>query len=217
MKLESVGVLINLHQFGERDSVARIFTLNYGVLCGMLRGAQVARKNKPLVGQVGDVVWNARLDSQLGTFHWEAEKNLAASVMLNRKTLEYMNSAFALIVTLLPEREAYKSLYLSTIDLLEKLNTNNSDEEYLRWEMSLLGELGYALNLKSCSGCGTTDDLEYLSPRTGRAVCKKCAQPYINKLYKLPINLDVTCAFIERVCNMQGVDLPQARKMLLDM
>lgn len=214
MKLESVGVLINLRPLGERDSVARIFTSNYGVLCGMLRGAQVARKNKPLVGQAGGVVWNARLDSQLGTFHWEAEKNLAAVAMLNRKTLAYMNSAFALISTLLPEREQYQSLYFNTIYLLRNLNASDCDDEYLRWEMSLLSELGYALNLSACSGCGTTDDLEYLSPRTGRAVCKKCAEPYITRLYKLPINLEITRSFIEKACRTQGVELPPARNAL---
>ena len=72
MKLESVGILIGLRPFNERDSVARIFTRDYGVLVGMMRGAVVAKKNKPLVGQVGVAMWNARLDSQLGMFHWEA-------------------------------------------------------------------------------------------------------------------------------------------------
>lgn len=215
MKLESVGVLINLQPLGERDSVARIFTADFGVLCGLLRGAQVARKNKPLVGQVGAVSWNARLDSQLGVFHWDAEKNLAASLMMRYKPLEYMNSAFALLATLLPEREQYQKLYNDTLILLQNLMCDSCDDVYLNWEISLLRELGYALNLLSCSGCGTHDNLEYLSPRTGRAVCSNCAIPYIDKLYKLPLNLDVTCRFLERACMTQGVDLPSVRKMLV--
>ena len=60
MKLESNGILIDLRPFGERDMVARIFTADFGVLCGMMRGAQIARKNKPLIGQIGAVAWNAR-------------------------------------------------------------------------------------------------------------------------------------------------------------
>ena len=76
MKLESIGILIALRPLGERDSLAHIFTYDYGVIAGMMRGAQVAKKNKPLIGQVGLMTWNARLDSQLGTFHWESEKNL---------------------------------------------------------------------------------------------------------------------------------------------
>ena len=78
MKLESEGILISLKPFNEKDAVGRIFTRDFGVLGGMLKGGVVAKKNKPLIGQVGAVAWNARLDSQLGTFHWEAEKNLAA-------------------------------------------------------------------------------------------------------------------------------------------
>ena len=69
MKLDSDGILIGLRPFNERDCVARIFTREHGVMTGMLRGAVVAKKNKPLLGQVGVASWNARLDSQLGEFH----------------------------------------------------------------------------------------------------------------------------------------------------
>lgn len=172
MKLESSGILISLRPIGERDSVAHIFTSEYGVLCGMMRGAQVARRNRPLVGQIGDATWNARVDSQLGVFHWDALQNLAAPLMVQRTTLEFMNSAFALIETLLPEREQYSTLYTHTTKLMTDLAGANAENAYLEWETGLLSELGYALNLSACSGCGTHANLEYLSPRTGRAVCK---------------------------------------------
>lgn len=180
----------------------------------MMRGAQIARKNKPLVGQFGAVAWNARLDSQLGAFHWDAEKNLAATLMMSAETLAYMNSAFALVAALLPEREQYRALYDETLDLLHGLTGTSPYDVYLRWEISLLRELGYALNLTACSGCGTRENLEYLSPRTGRAVCKKCAEPYKDKLYKLPLNLFITRKFLESACFVQGVELPYARTIL---
>lgn len=214
MKLESNGILIDLRPFGERDMVARIFTADFGVLCGMMRGAQIARKNKPLIGQIGAVAWNARLDSQLGAFHWESDKNLAAGLMMARDTLEYMNAVFALLVTLLPEREQYSALYNDTVTLLKNMNCENAGALYLQWEISLLRELGYALNFASCSGCGARDDLIYLSPRTGRAVCAACGAPYADELYKMPVNLSVTRRFLERACATQGVDLPVARGML---
>ncbi len=214
MKLESVGILIDLRPFGECDVVARVFTMDFGILCGVMRGAQIAKKNIPLVGQIGDVAWNARLDTQLGTFHWEATKNLAAELMLDANKLAFMNAAFALINALLPEREKYDALYHETLDLLNGLVGDNAAGEYLRWENNLLRELGYALDLRRCSGCGSTDDLEYISPRTGRAVCKNCAAPYIDKLFCMPVNLTVTARFLERVCLAVGVDLPLARKML---
>ena len=214
MKLESDGILIDLRPFGERDMVARIFTADFGVLCGMMRGAQIARTNKPLVGQFGGAVWNARLDSQLGTFHWESEKNLAAGLMMRRDTLEYMNCAFALLVALVPEREQYGVLYDETISLMQNLNRDSSGDAYLHWEMALLRELGYALDLSACAGCGVREKLMYLSPRTGRAVCASCGAPYADKLYKLPLDLSVTRRFLERVCFAQGIELPVARRML---
>lgn len=210
MKLESTGILISLRPFNERDVLARVFTRDYGVVAGMMRGAVVAKKNKPLVGQVGNMSWNARLDSQLGVFHWEAEKNLAASIMLKSEALMAMNALFALVDTLLPEREAYPLLY----DKTQKLLSGDVLAGYLGWEIDFLQELGYALDLSHCSGCGRTDDLHYLSPRTGRAVCERCAAPYINKLYKLPLNLGVTGRFLESVCLQQGTEVPVMRRMM---
>ncbi len=214
MQIESNGILINIKPFSERDAIAHIFTKNSGVLTGMLRGAVVARKNKPLIGQIGHVIWNARLDSQLGVFHFENEKNLSAPLILNNDLLKIMNATFSLIYALIPERESYEQLYLRTIDLLSNLpDTNNPYDLYLQWEIDLLKDLGYALDLTKCSGCGRTDNLCYLSPKTGRAVCENCGVPYVDKLYKLPINLNVTKRFINNICAIQGIDVPSARKM----
>ena len=214
MKLESNGILIGLQPISERDSVGHIFTRDFGMLHGVMRGAVVARKNKPLVAQMGAASWNARLDSQLGAFHWESNENLSAPLMQNMRALACMNAAFALLDTLLPEREPYMNLYDSTIALLRELGGDDSMHKYLGWEMGLLRELGYALDLTRCSGCGCTENLNYLSPKTGRAVCDDCAAPYINKLYKLPINLDTTMRFISGVCTQQGVAVPSSRLYL---
>ena len=213
MKLESDGILIGLRPFNERDAVARIFTHEYGVVVGMLRGAVAAKKNKPLLGQYGRMVWNARLDSQLGTFHWDIEKNLSVGLLMSPEKLACMNAAFELLVTLLPERESYTKLYEETIRLLFGLAGGGPDA-YLNWEISLLCELGYALDLSRCSGCGATENLNYLSPRTARAVCDSCAAPYLDKLYRLPLNLLVTGRFLESVCLQQGVSIPVMRQML---
>ncbi|MBR3510736.1 MAG: DNA repair protein RecO [Alphaproteobacteria bacterium] len=215
MQIETSGILINMKPFSERDAVAYIFTQNNGVLVGMLRGAMSSKKNRPLIGQVGNVSWNARLDSQLGVFHWEPEKNLSALLLLNSDLLTLMNSAFALIYTLIPERESYEHLYSDTIQLLQNLpNAQNPYDTYLKWEISLLKDLGYALDLTKCSGCGKSENLYYLSPKTGRAVCIDCGKPYMDKLYKLPINLNITERFIRNICDMQGTDFPTVRKYL---
>ena len=214
MQIETSGILINMRPFSERDMIAHIFTRDNGVLVGMLRGGAVAKKNKPLVGQFGTVSWNARVDSQLGVFHFESEKNLAAPLMLNGDLLKIMNAVFALIYTLIPERESYEHLYQRTLILLQNLASESAPyDTYLKWEIDLLSDLGYALDLTKCSGCGRTDDLIYLSPRTGRAVCASCGVPYMDKLYKLPINLNITKRFISGVCTAQGAEIPMARKI----
>lgn len=213
MKLESNGILIGLRPFNERDAIARVFTRDFGVLVGMMRGANVAKKNRPLLGQVGAVSWNARLDSQLGTFHWDAEKNLGAAIMMNPGALLCMNAAFEILTTLLPERESYMDLYDETLNMIENLGVGVQNA-YLIWEINLLRDLGYALDLSKCSGCGVVENLNFLSPRTGRAVCDKCAAPYINKLYKLPVNLDTTLRFLENICVQQGTDVPAVRRMI---
>ena len=129
---------------------------------------------------------------------------------MDNNKLAFMNSMFALIETLLPEREAYPELYNTTIKTLADINS----ESYLGWELSLLRDLGYALDLSKCSGCGRTDNLIYLSPRTGRAVCSECGEPYVDKLFKLPINLNTTLRFLESVCRGLDVSIPDYRIFL---
>lgn len=215
MKLESVGILIAMRAFDERNAIARIFSRDFGVMSGMMRGAVVARTNRPLVGQIGNVSWNARLDSALGVFHWDSDKNLAVPIMARGDLLQFMNAAFDLIATMLPERESYATLYDETVELLCALATTDAPaNEYLKWEINLLRELGYALDLSHCSGCGRADNLHYLSPKTGRAVCDNCAAPYINKLYRLPLTLNTTLRFIESICATVGTNVPQFRTML---
>lgn len=213
VKLESDGFLIALKPINERDVIARVFARDYGVMVGVMRGAIVAKKNKPMVGQYGNMVWNARVDSQLGVFHWEIEKNIAALVMNNHRDLLQMNAAFELLATLLPEREQYTELFNDTCHFINGL-VRQMPDAYLNWEINLLRDLGYALDLSRCSGCGTNVNLNYLSPKTGRAVCDKCAAPYINKVYKLPLNLDITLRFLNNVYAQQGGAVPQARVML---
>ncbi len=212
MKLESTGLLISLRPFNERDAVAHIFTREHGVVAGMLRGAVVAKTNKPLVGQIGNATWGARLDSALGVFHWESEKNLTAPIMINFERIKFVNCIFDLIKTLLPERESYSALFDATIKFMMDLPKSNSPfDDYLLWEMTLLRELGFALDLTKCSGCGCAKNLTHLSPKTGRAVCAECATPYVNRLFQLPLTTDTTLQFLEKICTELGTRVPNAR------
>lgn len=217
MKLESVGILIDMRPLNERDSLSRIFTDDYGVMVGVMRGAVVAKKNKPLVGQVGAVSWNARLDSQLGVFHWDAERNLAAPLMMQQDRLGLMNAAFGLICALLPERECYADLYSETLEMLCGVAQSAQPRAvYLDWECKLLRAVGFAIDVSACAGCGRTDNLMYLSPRTCRAVCRDCGAPYAARLYRLPITLLTTGRLLDAVCQNVGAKMPRARRVLMD-
>jgi len=208
MKLESVGIIIGIKPFEERNAIARIFTREHGVLAGMLKAAQIRKKNRPLVGQYGNASWNARLESQLGAFHWESARNLAAPLMSDPVALGLMNSAFALLATLLPEREGDPDLFDNTLEMLEK------PHHYLDWEIRLLRSLGYALDLSKCSSCGQVDNLTRLSHRTGRTVCAECAEPYLAQTFPLPVDLSSTKFFLQRAAAELGTKLPIEREMI---
>lgn len=215
MKLESDGVLIDMRPLGERDCIACIFTHDYGVIRAVIRGAVIAKKNRPLVGQVGAAAWNARLDSQLGVFHWEAARNMAAPLMADAVRLAMMNAVFALIASLLPERECYGALYAATVDFLAAMaNSPRPVDTYLTWEAEFLRDIGYAMDLSSCAGCGTRENLNYMSPRTCRAVCDSCAAPYADRLFRLPMTMQTGFRLIERICAEQGAVMPPARQIL---
>lgn len=213
MKLESVGILIGIRPFKERDIIATVFTRDFGILKGMIRAGQITKTNRPMLGNFGLVSWNARLDSSLGIFHFESDKNLITHLMRAQNLLMFANSAFALLSALLPEREKYENLFNKTIELFLRLN-NKSEKSYIDWELELLQQLGYGLNMNGCSNCGCTNDLNYLSPNTGRAVCNKCAAPYIDKLFRLPIDLQTIKKFIGKVCIAHGIKIPIEREIL---
>ncbi|MBQ0013015.1 MAG: DNA repair protein RecO [Proteobacteria bacterium] len=211
VKLESDGILVGMRPFGERDLIATVFSREYGVVSGMIRAGAAKNKNRPLVGQVGNMTWSARLDDQLGAIHWEPSANLIVQMLNNNDALKYFNAMTDLIAKMLPEREQYEQLYTYTINMLrEPLDKS----KYLKWEILLLRELGYAIDLSHCSGCGAMQDLNYLSPKTCRAVCDKCAQPYLNKLYRLPITLETTYKLLANICEQQGIPIPNMRKLI---
>ena len=184
--------------------IGRVFTADFGVLGGIFKAGAVA-KTKPMLGQFGRVSWNARLDSQLGAFHFESEKNIIAGFFNSPEKLNFANACFALVAALLPEREAYPKLYEKTLAML----ASPTEGGYLDWELCLLAELGYGLALDRCGNCGRADGLCFVSPKTGRAICAACGKDYADKMFPLPVDLDATRFFLEQVA-----ELPPARKAI---
>jgi DNA repair protein RecO (recombination protein O) len=201
VKIDGIGIIIKLSPLGERDLVGRVFTSEFGVINGMFRAGQIA-KSKPLVGQFGRMSWNARISEQLGSIHFESEKNLIAPIFNSPKNLKYADSCFGMLASMLPEHERYEKLFSETVKFF-------SDMDYLAWERSFLTELGYGLDLEKCGNCGKKDDLKYVSPKTGRAICADCGEEYKDKLFGLPLDLNTTKYFLEQVA-----EIPEIRKII---
>ena len=134
-----------------------------------------------------DVIWKARLEDHLGTFTIEPVRSRSAAAMGDRVALAGLNAVTALLMSTLAERDPHPELYARTITLLDLLiHPEVWPLGYLRWEMFLLEDLGFALNLDSCAVTGSQQGLAYVSPRSGRAVSAEGAGEWASKLLPLP-------------------------------
>ena len=153
-----------------------------------MRGA-TSRKIAPSLqpGSQVAVSWRARLEDHLGSFTVEPIKSRAAAVMGGRLELAGLNAVTALLTFSLPEREAHPKLYQRTITVLDMIGETEAwPLAYLHWELALLDEMGFGLDLASCAVTGAVDGLVYVSPRTGRAVSEAGAGTWKDKLLPLP-------------------------------
>ncbi len=229
------GALLSVRRHGENAAIIEVFTAGHGRHAGVVRGG-TSRKIAPILqpGAQLDVVWRARLDEHLGTFSVEPIKSRAAAVLGDRMALAGLNAVTGLLSYCLPEREAHPSLYSRTITLLDLLGTTSAwPLAYLRWELALLDEMGFGLDLSRCAVTGAVDDLAYVSPRTGRAVSAEAAGEWSDRLLPLPPallghgegglagigeGLVTTGHFLKHRLAMQFSDrpLPAARQRLVD-
>ena len=182
------GILLSRRRHGESAAIIEVFTEGHGRHAGIVRGGG-GRRMAPVLepGNQVDVTWRARLEDHLGTFTVEPVQSRAAALMADRKTLAGLNALTALLSFALPEREAHGNLYQRTLTVLEMMEQGPFwPLAYLRWELSLLEDLGFGLDLTRCAATGAKEDLAYVSPRTGRAVSRIAGEPYKDRLYRLP-------------------------------
>lgn len=188
MEWRDTGILLSVRNHGETSVIAEVFTAKHGRHAGVVRGG-ISRKLKPVLqpGAQLSLTWTARLESHLGSFKVELERSRAADIMASRLGLEAANTICALISMSLPEREAMPHLYAATVAIFDRLGDGPDwISDYVRWETALLSELGFGLDLNACAATGVTQDLVYVSPRSGRAVSASAGAPYAEKLLKLP-------------------------------
>ena len=196
MEWREEGILIGVRKYGESSVIVEIFFENRGRHLGVVRGGS-SRKLNPIL-QIGndlDAYWRARLEEHLGSFTVDLIKSRASTIMMNRLALSGLSSICSLLNFTLPERVNHAQLYKHTRELLDLLTTkNNWLLNYLTWELLLLEELGFGLDLSHCAVTGVKNNLSYISPKSGSAVSMKGAGEWSERLLPLPkclLGLDV--------------------------
>ena len=188
MEWRDEGVLLSVRRHGESAAIIDVFTAAHGRHAGVVRGGG-SRKMHPILqpGAQLQVDWRARLEDHLGAYTVELLSSRSVAVMSDRAALAGLNAISALLGFALPERASYPALYQQTQTVLDMLGqTELWPLAYLRWELALLDETGFGLDLTRCAATGATDDLRYVSPRTGRAVSSAGAGVWVDRLLPLP-------------------------------
>ena len=181
------GTLLSVRRHGESAAIVELFTEGHGRTAGVVRGG-ASRRLAPLLqpGAQIDARWSARLDDHIGPFTVEPVKSRAA-ILSDRRALAGLNAVCALLCFTLPEREPHAALYRRSLALFDLLGQDESwPVAYLRWELALLEEMGFGLDLGTCAVTGARDDLAHVSPKTGRAVSRKGAGDWADRLLPLP-------------------------------
>jgi DNA repair protein RecO (recombination protein O) len=234
------GIVLSARRHGETSAIASLLTRAHGRHAGLVRGGWGKRGRATL--QPGNAVhahWRARLAEHLGTFTLEPDRTFAAGVFNDPLRLAALASACALADSALPEREPHPAVHDELCRLLAALAQDEPawpeapswPEVYVRWEVRLLADLGFGLDLGRCAATGTEANLAFVSPRTGRAVSAEAAGPWRERLLPLPgflagtdaragidsisHGLQLTAHFLERhVFAPHGKGLPAARRRL---
>ena len=188
MEWRGQGILLSSRRHGESAAIIDVFTEERGRHAGVVRGG-ASRKIAPILqpGAQLDVSWRARMEDHIGSFQVELLRSRAAVAMSGRMALAGLNAVTSLLSFALPERESHPNLYRQSEQLLDLLGQDAVwPLAYLQWEMRLLEETGFGLDLSTCAVTGSTDDLIYVSPKTGRAVSRDGAGEWADRLLALP-------------------------------
>ncbi len=182
------GLLVSVRRHGESAAIVEVFTELHGRHAGVVRGGG-SRRWTPILqpGARLSLDWSARLEDHIGHFRVDPIDTPLAAVLADRAALAALGSVVALIAVALPERAAHPELYAATRDLVAGLGRDPGWRAgYARWELRLLAELGFGLDLSECAVTGATADLAWVSPKSGRAVSAAAGEPWAGRLLALP-------------------------------
>jgi DNA repair protein RecO (recombination protein O) len=234
MEWDGPAIVLHTRPYNEGDAVVTVMTEAHGLHRGLARGGgSRAQASLWMPGNMVQVRWTARLSDSLGSFTGELIHAGAAQVLDDPLALAMLSSSCAVAEDALPEREPLPRVFAGLLTLIPRLPLGEAGlSEVVRWEMLLLSDLGYGLDLSACAVTGRTEGLAYVSPRTGRAVTAEGAGIWAERL--LPLagflcgeatggpaawrdGLRLTGYFLERdVFGHRHRPLPYARRMLYD-
>ncbi|MDX5349322.1 MAG: DNA repair protein RecO [Paracoccaceae bacterium] len=187
MEWQGEGTVLARRPHGETAVIIEVLTAGQGRHGGLVPGG--ASRSRAAMLQPGARLalrWRARQEGQLGHFTAEPVR-LRAGLMADPLALAGLNAVCALLIFALPERDPHPALAFATEDLLDRMERGGDwGVAYLGWEMRLLEEMGFGLDLSACAVTGATEGLAYVSPRSGRAVSREGAGDWADRLLPLP-------------------------------
>jgi DNA repair protein RecO (recombination protein O) len=187
MQWQDDGIILGIKRLGETSVIAEVMTRTRGRHLGMVRSGR-SRNMQPVLqpGNRVEVIWRARLDDHLGEYKIEPLQ-LRAAQLMETATAVYGVQAMAALLRLLPERDPHPHLYEALDVILDNLSDPaDAGELFVRFELAVLNDLGFGLDLTECAATGLRTDLVYVSPKTGRAVCRTAGAPYADRMLSLP-------------------------------
>ena len=182
------GLLLSVKPYGERAAVIQVLTEHKGLHAGLIQNAFSRKMNSTLQpSNQLHLNWSSRLEEHLGIYKADLLRSRVDIFLSNRLALDVFNTISALCLSTLAERDPIPGLYKNTTNFLDQItNIKKWEFFYIHWELNLLASLGFGLDLKKCVATGTTENLFYISPKSGKAVCKEIGLKYDKKLLRFP-------------------------------
>lgn len=187
MEWTDEGIVMGVRRHGESSAIVELLTRNHGRHLGLVRGGAGSRMRPVLQpGNSVNAVWRARLDEHLGYYLLEATRMRAATMLASSHAV-YGVTHLAALTRLLPERDPHENIY----DMLDR-TLNDFDDvgeaavHLVKFELAMLAELGFGLDLANCVATGATTELVYVSPKSGGAVSRAAGEPWRARLLPLP-------------------------------
>lgn len=189
MHWDDEAILLKQSAFGEASFVVTVLSKTYGKHKGVIK-LTGPKKNQLIAGSLLQAHWSARLQEHLGAFRFEIIKSVDVNLLYSRLKWSALLSALSLIDAYIIEKDPHEKLFAMVLELKKNLQGERWLHHYAMFELMFLKELGFALDLNRCAVTNRSDNLFFVSPKTGRAVCYDEGKAYEDKLLPRPKFLD---------------------------